>query len=207
MLGHLIMGSRAEVHKSKSEYVMALDIRMQLLHQVPIEHDPYAHAFALISIAEIEVSIGTSQQDVLKNIDIARSIFNKVGALRAVTCCDATLGDLELREGNMLTAKSLFEECLKLSWGNNVAIVTYCLERLADLKCWGTTKWVSTWTMMFLGHALKSKQKLEIYKGFQFLGNVFLTQGDHVTAVSLLSLALEGLTQMDVHRSRAECML
>ncbi|KAJ7730816.1 hypothetical protein B0H16DRAFT_1696911 [Mycena metata] len=52
-----------------------------------------------------------------------------------------------------------------------------------------------------------TKQRLTIYKAFQFLGDVFLKEDDEVTATSLCTLALEGFTRMDVHRSRAECMI
>ncbi|KAJ7495196.1 hypothetical protein FB451DRAFT_1163935 [Mycena latifolia] len=54
---------------------------------------------------------------------------------------------------------------------------------------------------------LKLKQKLEIHKALQFLGDVYLADGDQQTATSLWAVALEGFTKMDVHRSRAECML
>jgi hypothetical protein len=36
---------------------------------------------------------------------------------------------------------------------------------------------------------------------------MFLMQNDEDTAISLFTVALEGFTHMDVHRSRAECML
>jgi hypothetical protein len=36
---------------------------------------------------------------------------------------------------------------------------------------------------------------------------MFLMQNDEVTAISLFTVALEGFTYMDVHQSRAECML
>jgi hypothetical protein len=36
---------------------------------------------------------------------------------------------------------------------------------------------------------------------------MFLVQKDEDTATSLLTVALDGFTYMDVHRSRAECML
>jgi hypothetical protein len=36
---------------------------------------------------------------------------------------------------------------------------------------------------------------------------MFLMQNDEDTAISLFTVALEGFTYMDVHRSRAECML
>jgi hypothetical protein len=36
---------------------------------------------------------------------------------------------------------------------------------------------------------------------------VFIHQKDEETAISLFTVALEGFTYIDVHRSRAECML
>jgi hypothetical protein len=51
------------------------------------------------------------------------------------------------------------------------------------------------------------KQKLGIYKALQFMGDGILAQDDEDTAITLFTVALEGFTDMDVHRSRAECML
>jgi hypothetical protein len=56
-------------------------------------------------------------------------------------------------------------------------------------------------------NSLQRKEKLGIYKAFQFLGDVFLLQNNEHTAIDLFTVALEGFTQMDVHCSRAECML
>jgi hypothetical protein len=58
-----------------------------------------------------------------------------------------------------------------------------------------------------LVHSLKFKEKLGIHKALQFLGDIFLAYDDEETAISLFTVALEGFTQMDIHRSRAECML
>jgi hypothetical protein len=66
---------------------------------------------------------------------------------------------------------------------------------------------MSSWTAVYLVNSLQRKEKLGIYKAFQFLGDIFLLQNDEHTAISLFTVALEGFTQMDVHRSRAECML
>jgi hypothetical protein len=66
---------------------------------------------------------------------------------------------------------------------------------------------MSSWTTVFLVHSLKSKEQLGIYKALQFIGDIFVTQGDEHTAISLFTAALEGFTDMDVHRSRAECMV
>ncbi|KAJ7754210.1 hypothetical protein DFH07DRAFT_1029615 [Mycena maculata] len=52
-----------------------------------------------------------------------------------------------------------------------------------------------------------SKQKLEIHNAIQFLGDLFLAEGDEGTAINLFMVALDGFTFMEVHQSRGECML
>ncbi|KAJ7746059.1 hypothetical protein B0H16DRAFT_1692858 [Mycena metata] len=56
-----------------------------------------------------------------------------------------------------------------------------------------------TWTDNFCG--------VGVHKGLQFMGDIFLRENDEATAISLFTLALQGFTLMDVHRSRAECMI
>jgi hypothetical protein len=48
---------------------------------------------------------------------------------------------------------------------------------------------------------------LGLHKAFLFLGDVFISHEDDDTAKNLWIVALEGFTYMDVHRSRAQCML
>jgi hypothetical protein len=62
-------------------------------------------------------------------------------------------------------------------------------------------------TVTFLVHSVKYKLRLELHKSLQFLGDVFQAQEDQDTAISLFTVALDGFTQMDVHRSQAECMV
>jgi hypothetical protein len=123
-----------------------------------------------------------------------------------VTICDVILADLYLREGNSLAAKTILARCLKVTLEYS-QLQTYCLERLGDASCWGDLDGMSSWTAVFLVNSLKRKEKVGIYKALQSLGDIFLAQHDDHTAISLFTVALEGFTQMDVHRSRAECML
>jgi hypothetical protein len=58
-----------------------------------------------------------------------------------------------------------------------------------------------------LTSSLKLKAKLKVYQALQFLGQIFLTHKDENTAIGLFTVALVGFTYMDVHRSRAECMI
>ncbi|KAJ6592099.1 hypothetical protein DFH09DRAFT_1273302 [Mycena vulgaris] len=191
-----IMNTQAEIHKFKSEYVEARNIRTKLLHGRPIELVPMKHAFSLLNIAELDVLLGAPTDKVQRNINTAKSIFNSIPYLVGEMMCDATMGILHLREGNLQSAKSLFQKCL--SWANYAELGTYCLERLGDRSLWDSID--QSWTIVYL-------QKLDVHKAVQFLGDAFRVEGDPETAVSLLTVALEGFTQMDVHRSRAECML
>jgi hypothetical protein len=83
--------------------------------------------------------------------------------------------------------------------------MSYCLERLGDASRWSAN--MSSWTTVFLVHSVQRREKLGIHKALQFLGDAFLAQDDGHTAINLFTVALEGFTYMDVHRSRAECML
>ncbi|KAJ6477081.1 hypothetical protein DFH09DRAFT_1467946 [Mycena vulgaris] len=200
-----IMNEQGEIHKLKSEYAEARNIQTKLLHGHPIELVPLQHAVTLLNMAELDVLLGAPTEEVQKNIDTAKSIFNSINHSVYEMMCDATMGALHLREGNLQSATSLFHKCLSSSWVNYAEIVNYCLERLGDRSLWDSTD--QSWTIVYLVHASKSQQKLDVHKALQFLGDIFRAEGDQNTAVNLLTVALDGFMQMDVHRSRAECML
>ncbi|KAJ6536758.1 hypothetical protein DFH09DRAFT_1401371 [Mycena vulgaris] len=206
-LENLIMSTQAEMYKLKSEYVEARDIHRQILHGLPVELASHAHAFAVLNIAEVEVFLDVPMNDVKRKVDTAKPIFNSLGCVVDAMFCDVIMGALHLRERNQPSAKPLFHKCLSFFWGHQTEMVNYCLERLGDRSLWGSTDWPSSWTIVYLVHASKSQQSLDVHKALQFLGDVFCTEGDQDTAVSLLTVALKGFTRMDVHRSRAECML
>lgn len=202
-----VINCLTNVHKLKSEYAEAHSVCHETLEKISAEKNPYTHAVALISIAEVDLKIGTPKDDVQNKIDTAKSIFTTMGELRLITVCDTVLADLYLREGEKSSARVLFKKCLGVSWGKNTDVVTCCLERLANLHHWDALYRTSAWTIVFFVYALKSKQKLEVHKSLQFLGDMFLAENEPDTALTLFTVALEGFTQMDVHCSRAECML
>ncbi|KAJ7816193.1 hypothetical protein B0H13DRAFT_1923724 [Mycena leptocephala] len=201
-----IMGIQAEIHKLKSEYVKAHSIHTSILEETSTIQDPYNYGYALINVAEIAVIIGVPKDDVQRNCDRARKMLDTFGDVEGVILCDVILADLYLREGNSLAADTILKRCLKVALEYS-QIHTYCLERLGNTSYWGHLDGMSSWTVIYLVNSLQRKEKLGIYKAFQFLGDVFLSQKNEQTAISLFTVALEGFTQMDVHRSRAECML
>ncbi|KAJ7300621.1 hypothetical protein DFH08DRAFT_908348, partial [Mycena albidolilacea] len=196
---------QAEVHKCKSEYSEAWTIQTKML-QIATNRSAYWHAVALLNLAEIAVSMGVQKQDVLGNIELAKSIFTTLNLKLLIICCDATLADLYIREKDLPTAKRLFKKCLELATEHS-EIKLFCFERLGNASFWGADESTPGWTTIFLIHSLKLKAKLKVYKALQFLGQMFFTYKDENTAVSLFTVALVGFTYMDVHQSRAECML
>ncbi|KAJ7486913.1 hypothetical protein FB451DRAFT_1168290 [Mycena latifolia] len=190
-LDDFILNTQADVHLLKSEYIEASSIHTQSLNAAVIQQTPCDQAFALITIAQINVEISALRDGVQRNIDRAKQLFRSVNHSIGYILCDMITGASHANhDGDLLKATHIFQMCLKSFWGNTTEGVTYCLEKLGNASL-----------------CLKLKQKLQIHKALQFLGDLYLADGDQQTATSLFTVALEGFTKMDVHRSRAECML
>ncbi|KAJ7481592.1 hypothetical protein FB451DRAFT_1236511 [Mycena latifolia] len=206
-LDHNIMDREADVHLLKSEYAEARSIHTHILQSTSTENDAYMHALALLNITEIDVIIGADAAHVRLNLETAQKILGTVSFLRGLIYSEMILADLSLREGDIATAKPLFQKCLNSSWGNSAELAIYGLERLANGSRWTETTFDWTWSAVYLGYAKKREDRLALHKSLCFLGDVFLSAGDDETATNLFVVALEGFTYMDVHQGRADCML
>ncbi|KAF8120974.1 hypothetical protein K438DRAFT_1898932 [Mycena galopus ATCC 62051] len=67
--------------------------------------------------------------------------------------------------------------------------------------------WGYKWPIIYLASATKSQDKLHFHKALLLLGDTFIANNDENSAANLYQVALAGFTQMDVHWSRAQCML
>ncbi|KAJ7831203.1 hypothetical protein B0H14DRAFT_3143238 [Mycena olivaceomarginata] len=197
-----IMTTQAEVHKCKSEYSEAWKIHTEI-DQMSANRNRFWHAVALLNVAEIQVLTGVPKHDVQQNVDLARSIYN-IEAWVTPTCY-GILGGLQLRDKDLRVAQLLFEKCLQLDY--SAELKSMCLEGLGNASQWGTDYSMFQWTTIFLVYSIKCKQRLQVHKALQFCGDIFLHEQDEDTAIALFIVALEGFTYMDVHRSRAECMM
>ncbi|KAJ7466358.1 hypothetical protein FB451DRAFT_1260710 [Mycena latifolia] len=203
-----IRNSQAEVHRCKSEYAEAHNIQIHILKDWPADQNPIQHAFALLNIAQVDVELGSTVDDVQWKINTAGMHFQKINYALGIVYCDVVRAALDVRQDNFPAAKKLFKKCLKSPGGNTPEAFTYCVEKLASVQQWSAADHnSSTWPVILLVYSVKSKQRLELHKGVQFLGDLFHAQGDKDTATSLFTVALDGFTKMDVHRSRAECMV
>jgi tetratricopeptide (TPR) repeat protein len=203
-----IRTTQAEIYRCKSEYVEALNVQTHILEDYSADQNPYDHGLALINITQIAIEIGSTEDEVQHNINTAGGLFQKINYLPGVIYCDMFRAALNLQLGKLSAAQMLFQKCARSAWGKQTEAVTYCLEKLGAVQEWGPANQVSfPWTVTFLVHSVKCKLRLEIHKALQFLGDVFQGHGDQETAITLFTVALDGFTQMDVHRSRAECMV
>jgi tetratricopeptide (TPR) repeat protein len=200
--------TQAEIHRLKSQYTDARSIQTHIQQDGTADQNPSNHAMDLLNVAQIDIEIGATQYGVRQNIDTAGRLFQEINFSLGITYCDMFRAALDVQAGEFPAARSLFQRCLRSTWGNDSDIVSYCLEKLASVQQWTAADQISSpWPVIFLAHSVKSKQKLELYKALQFLGDVLQAQSDQETAVSLFAVALDGFTQMDVHRSKAECMV
>ncbi|KAJ6557060.1 hypothetical protein DFH09DRAFT_1084408 [Mycena vulgaris] len=206
---HAAMNHEAEAHTRKSEYAEARAIHTHILQITSAEQDVFTYAHGLINIAEIDVILDADRDGVQQNLDRAEGMWSTVGYPTGVIFCKMISADLHLREKEFAAAQDLFLHCVDSSRGKVDQVVSYCLERLADERRWRRTTLgcQSTWPVIYLSHAQKSQQSLALHTALYFLGDMFLSNADEGTAWNLYIVALDGFTHIDVHRSRANCML
>ncbi|KAJ7181057.1 hypothetical protein C8R46DRAFT_1028408 [Mycena filopes] len=201
---HELLSAQAEIHMCKSEYAEAKRIHATNFQESRLEPDSLGYAFTLLNSAEIDILIGTRREIVCQTLKTA----SKTPHLRGQTWGALLLsGHLDLREGSLASARAVFQDCLKVNLGKDTALMMYCLEQLANVTQWPIKfHKQSRWPVLYLCQAHKSKDKLHFSKALLFYADLF-TEDNEVTAQSLLTVAREEFTFMDVHRSRAQCMM
>ncbi|KAJ7838030.1 hypothetical protein B0H14DRAFT_2790306, partial [Mycena olivaceomarginata] len=146
-------------------------------------------------------------RDVCHKLNQVKEIFNRLPHSGAMIHCDIVEADIELREKKFDLAKITFQECLHSIWGTDNEVESFCLERLANITAWPSSEWQFRWPVTYLGYAYKTNDNFALHKALLCLGDVFIINKDGKTAANLYMLALEGFTQMDIHRSQAQCMI
>ncbi|KAJ6454329.1 hypothetical protein C8R45DRAFT_1189462 [Mycena sanguinolenta] len=206
-LHHITLHDEGQAHILKSEYPEAQKIHSRILRDVAPEHDPALYAASMLNLAEIGVRTFASATDVMSNLERARQVY-QMHPLNVIRC-ETIEADLNLRDGDTSRAKALFQHCLDVIRGEDSETVSYCLECLGDITRWDPPDYpdASVWAMVFFAHAQTSKGALLLHKAFLLLGDAFRWNGDDDSAHNLYVLALEGFTFMDIHISRAACML
>ncbi|KAJ6473036.1 hypothetical protein C8R45DRAFT_1077774 [Mycena sanguinolenta] len=198
----------ADTHMAKSEYADAQSILTQAASEIYVQQEQ-TFAMTLINLGQIGVVSGASEQDVLQKLERARTIYSDLQHYSGASYYEMVLAELELREGNIMSARNRFEKCLQWSWTRQIGFASNCLEKMANISCWGPANfdWAATFAIVYLAFAHQKKQKLGLHKALYNLGEMFLINEDKATGKDLFTVALEAFTEMDVHQWRANCML
>jgi tetratricopeptide (TPR) repeat protein len=201
-----ITRAQAENHFLKSEYAQARSIYSHMAKKHPPNCDCYPYAVAIRDVSRIDIKIGRNAKDVQQNLKKAKNIFRNSSDPVDIVLCSMLEAEVELREGKFDLARTKLQECLHSALREQNRIESCCLEHLANIRTWPASEWQSRWPVIYCAFANKSKARLELAKALLFLGDMFMAN-DKETAANLYLVALEGFTYMDVHHSRAQCMI
>ncbi|KAJ7216416.1 hypothetical protein GGX14DRAFT_604681 [Mycena pura] len=201
-----LMNAQGDIHFFKSEYEEVRTVQVQILEKTS-EHNPIEYALAHLNIARVNSAVGADEPIVRKNLDTARTTFTQVEFPLGIDLCDIAEADLQLRLGRTAEPCQCYRRCLS-SYLAEPEFAILCLNKLADPAfCLHDLPTTFGYALALLGVGRKSQNMLAIHTSLRCLGDIFSVQGDEDTAVSLFTLALEGFMAMDVHRSRADCLV
>jgi hypothetical protein len=198
-----ILNQQAEIHLVKSEYLESRRLQVAIASSCqPTSHKAIQ---ANLNIAFIDIAACVNSKLIRQNLDMAQP------HLKARHLClfvDYVAAELCLRDGTLGTANAMLEKCFALSLDISTELALLCAQKLGDLSTGMNGIQITLrWTGIFLGMALKCKEKRQTMNAFRCLGQIFSAEGDDETALSLFNVALDGFTFMDVHRWRADCMV
>ncbi|KAJ7664084.1 hypothetical protein B0H17DRAFT_1211499 [Mycena rosella] len=165
-------------------------------------------ATARLTIALIDIQMGGGAGPIRAEIEHCQVLFEGPLAFPSgVMACDATLVELELREGNLHGVMAKLEAYLVASRTKDTEVEIFCLERLADIRL-GLDDIDPTlkWAIIFLASALSSQNRLAGMTALRCLGEIFSVQEENDNALSLFEVARAGFGAMGVYRSHADCL-
>ncbi|KAF7344792.1 NB-ARC domain-containing protein [Mycena venus] len=210
--GHIesaLMNIEAHLYALKTEYSNERHIQEAILRSTSAVLSPIAHAEALLNIAFLDIITGASADVVSRNLDAATTLFETAQYLRGRSFCEYCHANLLFREGDMTRARLEYIRIFASARGNEEELGYNCLARLADpTNPLHADTESARWAVVFLALALRPvvRSPLTVHRALRRLGDVLAQQGEDDTALSILTVALDRFTQMDVHQSKAECM-
>ncbi|KAJ6483293.1 hypothetical protein C8R45DRAFT_1149202 [Mycena sanguinolenta] len=192
--------SQAVAHYDKSEYEEALQINEEIYQIMSMEDNPALHVTLLLNLVNGGALLAQPTSQLQPLLDKARTLSTTVGDWMPLISCDVYQAVMHIADGEHEMARKLLVQSCKRSWGKCADLQQECLELLVE-----TTN--DHWSLVLLAYSIKIRHKRGIHKALQSLGHIFLADQDEITAASLFTAALQGFTEMDIHRSRGECLL
>ncbi|KAJ7126024.1 hypothetical protein C8R44DRAFT_118563 [Mycena epipterygia] len=204
----ILRARQAEIHWLKTEDIESRQLNASIAHlKIPGGGFTLTTTFAHHNLAVLDIVLGAPAELVLTNLSLAREQFTMARWPLTTPRCDATRADLHLREGEIAQAKGMFERSYAALQYKSTEAAGFCLERLADISH-GMNGLHETmvWAAVYLASACKTRNKLALVKALYCFGNIFAAFDDDDSALSLLRIAFDGFTFMEIHRWRAKCV-
>ncbi|KAJ7277472.1 hypothetical protein C8J57DRAFT_1466013 [Mycena rebaudengoi] len=209
-LDMILANQEAEILLLKTQYIESRQIQVAIAST--LQPTSYYAILTNLNIASIDIAIGLDSRLVRENLDTCRLAGKTLHGLYQThldLVSNTHDAELSLQDGDHTTASAIFSKVFASCCDLNIMEQALCcLEKLADLStCMNSVENTLGWAGMFLGMALKAKDKLAMMKALFCFGQIFFSQGDWDTALNLFNIALDGFTFMDIHRLRGECMI
>ncbi|KAJ7185228.1 hypothetical protein C8R46DRAFT_1025322 [Mycena filopes] len=199
-----LLNSDAEVHLTKTEYAEA----RALYSRTSTDQGPLAQAYDRLNIVCIDSETGVETSKVRRDLDAVKASFESIVNPPGITFCEVFTAYVDIRDGLRPRARLTLERAFAQTRGNDQEISITCLNKLGDITCGLYDPWTTFgWALVLMAFALNGRNTIAVYHALRCLGDVFLARGDEETAFNLLDAAFQGFTAIDIHRSRAECLL
>ncbi|KAJ7664750.1 hypothetical protein B0H17DRAFT_1211201 [Mycena rosella] len=197
---------KAEIHFQKSEYAEARQLTELVVRMTARHRSPYFHANAVRTLAQIDAITGMDDSVILPKLITARQLAAELRWPHALVMCDILQCELDIRAGDVSKAYSALKSFVAEA-ELDAEIMYLSLESLGELSN-GMCDVGDTfhWAAAYFAFAKKTQDLGHTYEALRFFGDIFLAQGDEQTALDVFQAVLDGSTEMDVHRRRADCM-
>ncbi|KAF8140982.1 hypothetical protein K438DRAFT_1946493 [Mycena galopus ATCC 62051] len=169
---------------------------------------------ALITLSYIKFAIGDYSASQIHSYEarrlanISANLWDEAAALQAFSPPMLKSEYMEARNlQTQILANIPIEEISTYRYAMRLLNIAEIDVAIGAPKDKGTGHWSPSSAMIFLAQCLKSKHMREIYQALKILGQMFQVESEQDTALTLLTVALEGFTQLDIHLGRADCML
>ncbi|KAJ7323160.1 hypothetical protein DFH08DRAFT_817739 [Mycena albidolilacea] len=204
-----LMNIEGEIHQLRTEYGEARQIQEVIISHTSPVLSLVNYAYALVNLVSLDLATRASTDIVWGSLYTAADTFQRIQYPRGLSLCEVHIADLNLREGDAARAHGQYMHTFASVYYIDNLLACYCLAKLAD----STTPVhappeVAKWAIIFLAFVLRpqARSMLRIHQALLSLGNILAQLGMDNEALSVLKVALEGFTWMDIHQSRAECM-
>ncbi|KAF7365512.1 CTLH domain-containing protein [Mycena venus] len=203
-----ILDTEAEIHQEKTEYREARLLHEEAIRLTSPTRAPFFHAHALTKLAWLDITIGSDDEKIFTTLEAARSVATRFKWPFGLQHCDYVAACAFLRRAEVARARDIFEIGVFLSRDLNMGLLSSCVEQLGN-PAHGMYEADKTfrWAVVYLALGCTLKTHRDIHQALRYLGDLFSMQGDDQSALNIFEAVLQASTELDVHRSRADCML